>query len=150
MDDIFTAWHLKDFPENARIPSFKFACAVGPKFVESVFEALTNEHSIIEKIDFDTGDSTLSLHCNVRWEGGDFLYLSYIDAENWVYIVSTDLDWGVIYSNIDPNLLISSCYLDKARENFEESYVQRTNRDQAYYNRQKLLAWATAAGIRPD
>jgi hypothetical protein len=145
MKSIIQSWSLQKFPDDSTIPEFKFAYSAGPETWEAILTKLLAYKPTMEIMDFDTGD-VLSSSEPIRADiGGDRLLVVYDNPSRWVYIISSDLEWAVLLSNIEPSILASSEDWKSAENDFRNSYNVRTTRDVAYYDAQKLLSWSSIA-----
>jgi len=142
MTELVKRWKLSEFPDNDTIPKFRFAQMVGPASASNLLERTYAIAGNYEKIDFDTGNTEeLSADEELRLFG-DAYYLIFKDPNEWAYVYSTDLDWGLFFANQQPSELLSEFDFDSALLDFNESFMSRTTEHKAYYNTPVLEAWA--------
>ena len=142
-----TKWKISKFPEGARLPPFTFSNAIGPDFIDSILKSLYNDKVTIETLDLDSGLVDVLNGFNELVAGGDHIYVAYDQECTWVYVVSTDLDWGILYSNKELGLVYPLLDLREAKRNFDLSLLRRMTSERVYFDPEKLAAWASAAVI---
>jgi len=72
---------------------------------------------------------------------GDLIYLAYNERVPWIYVYSNDLEIGILFSQIDPVLLIGNVDVENASRDFIESFEARMGDQAAYYDQDLLRAW---------
>jgi hypothetical protein len=147
MRHIAEAYHLFDFPGNAKIPFFRDKHAIGPNFAYDLSLYLMLTGSKAECLDFDTNEISKIDKGSDIVESGDLLYLIYKNPNEWVYIFSTDLSWGVVLSNVDFAKSEDVNDLKNSEIDFSETYTRRTTIQALYYQVQILREWARVAGL---
>jgi hypothetical protein len=147
MRHIIEIYRLSGFPGNAKIPFFRDKHAIGPNFAYDLSVHLRIRGSKAECLDFDTDEiSEIDKDSDII-ESGDLLYLIYKNPDDWIYIFSTDLSWGVVLSNIDFAESEDVNSLDNSEKDFSDSYLRRTTNQALYYEVQILRDWARVAGL---
>jgi hypothetical protein len=147
MRHIAEIYHLFDFPGNAKIPFFRDKHAIGPNFSYDLSLHLMLRGSKAECLDFDTHAIIKIDKGSDIVESGDLLYLIYKNPDEWVYIFSTDLSWGVVLSNVDFAKSEDVNDLKNSEIDFYETYTRRTTIQALYYQVQILREWARVAGL---
>lgn len=144
---IIEIYHLFDFPRDTKIPFFRDKHAIGPNFAYDLSIHLMLRGSKAECLDSDTNEITKIDKGSDIVEWGDLLYLIYKNRNEWVYIFSTDLSWGVVLSNIDFAKSEDVNNLENSEIDFSESYTRRTTIQALYYQVPILHDWARVAGL---
>ncbi|GAA4644445.1 hypothetical protein GCM10023115_24050 [Pontixanthobacter gangjinensis] len=140
-------YELASYPERHNLPAYKFNSLFGPKFaLKFIAESLGSPLSI-EILDFDDGSvSTISDPMAIDGSG-DCLYIIYKDPADWIYLYSSDLDYGVLYSNINLEKVVSPREMLRASENFVKSNERRLTLQPEYYDASVLRSWARIMGV---
>jgi hypothetical protein len=147
MHHLAEIYHLFDFPGNTKIPFFRDKHAIGPNFAYDLSLHLMLRGSKAECLDFDTNEIRKIDNGSDIVESGDLLYLIYKNPNEWVYIFSTDLSWGVVLSNVDFATSEDVNDLINSEIDFSETYTRRTTIQAPYYQVQILREWAHVAGL---
>jgi hypothetical protein len=147
MNLLVDIYNLAGFPAAARIPPFKYRYPIGPEFALDLANHLLTRGIAAERLDLDTGEAC-RVDPGVAITGaGDHMYALYKNAEEWVFIFSNDIDWGILFSNSPLTDSIEFPELQIAKANFIDSLKSRTGEDSLYYNTEILSKWAEIAGV---
>jgi hypothetical protein len=146
MRSLVEEYNLKSSLSNWRIPEFIRRYPVGPNFSLELTKRLIDSSCCAECVDFDYRRAwTMNSSAEISGSG-DYLYVVYRDPSEWIYICSSDLNWGIIFSNLDHDMADQFGDLELSRIDFAQSY--RTLSDQStYYDVVKLADWARLAGF---
>lgn len=143
MQAIIRQWKLDLFPSGSAIPRFRFSVLIGPDYYDEVFETVASiAGCTIEHLDFDTGELSVNRLQKGSASAGDSVYVLYNTPEEWVGLFVSDLQWGILFSNVSTSSIVERETLAAALLNFEDSYALRCGRDAAYYNQEILKQWA--------
>lgn len=148
MKNLTKTWNLLEFPKFHCMPKFLFYKMFGPDYALAALNALRKRNSIIEEFNFDYASWRKLDEGGSIEEGGDLLYVCYDEQFLWIFIMSTDLEWAVLFSNDESSKIMEDFDFESSSSDFEESYFTRTTIYKDYYNVGFLEAWRSIGLIQ--